>query len=82
MKKTDIRTKLRGEFYRGNKAVFLIAVFSSILTGTLGISASWIVKLFVDAASGAEGAYPLRMLARLSIGFIAFGIAENMLGVF
>ena len=82
MDKNTTRKQLRGEFCRGNKTMYLLAVFSSILTGTLGISASWIVKLFVDAASGAEEAYPLRVLVRLSIGFIAFGVAANMLGVF
>ena len=82
MKNKTMREQLRGEFYRNNKAVMCIAAVGSILSGTLGVIASWIVKLFIDTASGADGAVPLGRLIWFSSGFIIFALAANILDVF
>lgn len=82
MKNKTMREQLRGEFYRNNKAVMCLAAVGSILSGTLGVIASWIVKLFIDTASGADGAVPLGRLIWFSSGFVIFALAANILDVF
>lgn len=81
-KNRTMREQLRGEFYRNNKTVMCLAAIGSVLSGTMGVIASWIVKLFIDTASGAEGASPLGRLVCFSAGFLIFSLAANTLDVF
>lgn len=76
-----MRKQLRGEFYRKNRAMMCIASIASAAAGTIGVIVSWIIKLFIDAASGTEGAVPLGRLAWLSSGFIVCSIAINMVDI-
>ena len=78
MDENTIRKQLRGEFYRKNKGMMFIAVLTSAAAGTIGVIVSWIIKLFIDTASGAEGAVSLGRLALLSAGFVAASVAVNM----
>ena len=78
MENNILRKQLRGEFYRKNKGIMCLAVLASAAAGTIGVIVSWIIKLFIDTASGAQGAVPLSKLALLSAGFVAASIAVNM----
>lgn len=76
-----LRIQLRKEFYRSNKTLLFFALMISAFSGSLGIIASWIVKLFIDTASGADGADSLSRLAFLGIAFICGGIVIDLLDV-
>ncbi|MCR5168568.1 MAG: ABC transporter ATP-binding protein/permease [Oscillospiraceae bacterium] len=78
MDNNTIRKQLRGEFYRKNKGMMCIAVLTSAAAGTIGVIVSWIIKLFIDTASGAEGSVSLGRLALISAGFVAASVAVNM----
>ncbi|MBQ5310641.1 MAG: ABC transporter ATP-binding protein [Oscillospiraceae bacterium] len=74
----DMRKRLRREFYRKNKGIMFLAVLTSVLAGTIGVYISWVIKLFIDTASGADGT-TLSELVKFSIAFLVGGIVINLL---
>ena len=65
-----LRKQLIAQFYCGNRAIFALAVFAALASGSLDLILSWIMQQLIDAASGAPGALPLVRLAEISGGFV------------
>ena len=71
--------QLRAQFYRGNAPVFALAVFAALAGGSLNPIISWLIKELIDVASGAAGALPLPVLAKIIVGFILLFIVLSLL---
>ena len=59
MKKQTLFEELRSQFFVKNKGRLAVAALASVLGGTIGLMASWILKTLTDTISGAEGALSL-----------------------
>lgn len=70
MKNKSLRKQLTAQFYRQNRLVFCVAVFSALLFGSLNLILSWIMQQLIDTASGIPDALPIGTLAAYSGGFI------------
>ena len=70
MKCKSLKRELTAQFYRGNAANFAVAAFAALAGGSLNLIVSWIMQQLIDAASGTEGALPLRVLTEISGAFI------------
>ena len=70
MKRKSLKRELVAQFYRENRAAFIVAVFASLATGTLNLIVSWILQQLIDTASGVSGALSLGTLAIVTGGFI------------
>lgn len=68
--RNTLALQLRAQFYRNNKWAFGIAVFSSLVGGTLNLILTWIVQQLIDNVSGAAEALPIGMLAKITGGFL------------
>lgn len=82
MKEKPLKKQLTAQFHHKNILVLCVAVFSSLLGGSLNMIVSWIMKHLIDAASGAPGALPIGFLAKASGGFLLICIAVFMLDYF
>ena len=71
--------QLRAQFYRGNAPVFALTVFAALAGGSLNPIISWLIKELIDVASGAAGALPLPVLAKIIVGFILLFIVLSLL---
>lgn len=71
--------QLRAQFYHKNRWAFGVAVFSSLIGGTLNLILTWIVQQLIDSVSGAAGALPLGTLAKITGGFLVLCTASFLL---
>ncbi len=65
-----LKKELSAQFYRGNRAVFALAVFAALGKGSLNLIISWVMQQLIDAASGVPEALPLSTLAEITAGFV------------
>ncbi len=70
MKTVSLYEQLRRQFFVKNKGRFILAALASVIGGTIGLGASWVLKSLTDTASGVEGA--LSLSANLKIMGVFF----------
>ena len=69
MKNRSIRVELVSRFYRKNHCAFFLALFGAILSGTLGLIISWILKEIIDLLSG-KSVFTLPQILLICLGFL------------
>ncbi len=79
MKNKSLKKQLTAQFYRQNRLVFCVAVFSALLFGSLNLILSWIMQQLIDTASGTPDALPIGTLAACSGGFILLCVGTLLL---
>ena len=79
MKAKPLKKQLEAQFYHKNIPALCLAVFSSLIGGSLNLIVSWLMMQLIDAASGVPGALPIGTLAMLSGGFVVLCIAVFLL---
>ena len=47
-----LKKELSAQFYRGNRAMLVLAVFAALGKGSLNLILSWVLQQLIDAASG------------------------------
>ncbi len=78
MNNKSIRAELVSQFYRNNSCALFLAIIASILSGTIGIIVSWIVKELIDIISG-QGTFTLEEILLICAGFIVFALVITLL---
>ncbi len=79
MKHTTLKKQLRSQFYRKNKLIFILAIFSALLSGCLNLILSWLLQQLIDAAAGTPGALSLGALTWLCACFVLLCITAFLL---
>ena len=79
MKAKPLKKQLEAQFYHKNIPALCLAVFSSLIGGSLNLIVSWLMMQLIDAASGVPGTLPIGTLAMLSGGFVVLCIAVFLL---
>ena len=79
MKTKPLKKQLEAQFYHKNIPALCLAVFSSLIGGSLNLIVSWLIMQLIDAASGVPGTLPIGTLAMLSGGFVVLCIAVFLL---
>ena len=79
MKAKPLKKQLESQFYHKNIPALCLAVFSSLIGGSLNLIISWLIMQLIDAASGVPGTLPIGTLAMLSGGFVVLCIAVFLL---
>lgn len=79
MKAKPLKKQLEAQFYHKNIPALCLAVFSSLIGGSLNLIVSWLIMQLIDAASGVPGTLPIGTLAKLSGGFVVLCIAVFLL---
>ena len=79
MKTKPLKKQLEAQFYHKNIPALCLAVFSSLIGGSLNLIVSWLMMQLIDAASGVPGTLPIGTLAKLSGGFVVLCIAVFLL---
>lgn len=79
MKTKPLKKQLEAQFYHKNIPALCLAVFSSLIGGSLNLIVSWLMMQLIDAASGVPGTLPIGTLAMLSGGFVVLCIAVFLL---
>ena len=79
MKAKPLKKQLEAQFYHKNIPALCLAVFSSLIGGSLNLIVSWLIMQLIDAASGVPGTLPIGTLAMLSGGFVVLCIAVFLL---
>ena len=79
MKTKPLKKQLESQFYHKNIPALCLAVFSSLIGGSLNLIVSWLIMQLIDAASGVPGTLPIGTLAKLSGGFVVLCIAVFLL---
>ena len=79
MKAKPLKKQLESQFYHKNIPALCLAVFSSLIGGSLNLIVSWLMMQLIDAASGVPGTLPIGTLAKLSGGFVVLCIAVFLL---
>ena len=79
MKTKPLKKQLESQFYHKNIPALCLAVFSSLIGGSLNLIVSWLIMQLIDAASGVPGTLPIGTLAMLSGGFVVLCIAVFLL---
>ena len=79
MKAKPLKKQLEAQFYHKNIPALCLAVFSSLIGGSLNLIVSWLMMQLIDAASGVPGTLPIGTLAKLSGGFVVLCIAVFLL---
>ena len=69
MNNTTTRKELSSQFLKKNHCAFFAALAVSILTGTIGLLASWILKEFIDLLSG-QSNFTLMELIYICLAFL------------
>lgn len=67
--------QLKAQFTRGCVPLLCAAGAVTVAAGTLDLIVSWIMQQLIDAASGAPGALPIGVLARISGVFMLLCVA-------
>ena len=79
MKTKPLKKQLEAQFYHKNIPALCLAVFSSLIGGSLNLIVSWLMMQLIDAASGVPGTLPIGTLAMLSGGYVVLCIAVFLL---
>lgn len=79
MQHKSMKKQLTAQFYRGNVPTLCLAVFASLVSGTLNLIVSWIMQQLIDTASGTPGARSIGFLTKLCGAFIILCVAVFML---
>ncbi len=79
MKHKSLKKQLIAQFYHRNIQYLALAVFGALISGTLNLIISWIMQQLIDTASGAPGALPFWMLAKISACLIVLCAALFLL---
>lgn len=79
MRNKPLKKQLTAQLYHKNVTVLCLAVCSALVSGTLNLILSWIMRQLIDAASGMKGALPLDVLAKICGGFLLLCIAAFLL---
>ncbi len=79
MKHKALKKQLVAQFYHRNIPYLALAVFGALISGTLNLIISWIMQQLIDTASGAPGALPFWMLAKISACLIVLCAALFLL---
>lgn len=79
MKTKPLKKQLEAQFYHKNIPALCLAVFSSLIGGSLNLIVSWLMMQLIDAASGVPCTLPIGTLAMLSGGFVVLCIAVFLL---
>lgn len=79
MKNKTLKRQLVAQFYHRNIPFLCIAVFGTLVSGSLNLILSWIVQQLIDTASGGLNALPLNTLAWISGGFVLLCIVAFLL---
>jgi len=58
------------QFYKKNRVIFGVVVFSTLFMGGLNLMASWLIQQLIDTISGVPGARDLQTLVLWTIGLI------------
>lgn len=74
-----LKKELSAQFYRGNRAMLVLAVFAALGKGSLNLILSWVLQQLIDAASGLPEALPLPQLAKITVGFVVFCVVLCLL---
>ncbi len=70
MKDNSLKKQLLAQFYHKNRFLFCVAVFGSLLSGSLNLILSWTMQQLIDTASGIPGAIPLKVLTPMIAAFL------------
>ena len=70
METKNLKKQLVSQFYHKNIPAFTLAIFASIVGGSLNLILSWIIKQLIDTAAGEATALPLLTLLKISGGFL------------
>lgn len=70
METKNLKKQLVSQFYHKNIPAFTLAIFASIVGGSLNLILSWIIKQLIDTAAGEANALPLLTLLKISGGFL------------
>ncbi|MDY5015572.1 MAG: ABC transporter ATP-binding protein [Eubacteriales bacterium] len=79
MRNKTLKNRLTAQFYRGNMPMLCLAVFASLVSGTLNLILSWIMQQLIDSASGVPGALSIGLLAKLCGIFVLLCVAASLL---
>ena len=74
-----LKKELSAQFYRGNRAMLVLAVFAALGKGSLNLILSWVLQQLIDAASGLPEALPLPQLAKITVGFVVLCVVLCLL---
>lgn len=65
-----LRRKYLSEFFKGNRVLYSVMLFSAVLFSVFNLAVSWLVQQLIDTVAGAPGGLALQELALLTGGFI------------
>lgn len=68
--KKALRRPYIAQFYRGNRAAFIMAALASLMMGMMNLVLSWLMQQVIDAMSGLPAALGLGTLAALAAAFL------------
>lgn len=77
-KKTDIRPYTR-QFYKGNRACFLIALFETLLGVVAALLVSWLIQQLIDLISGYDTGFTLEELTLITLTLIVGVAVANLI---
>ena len=71
MKKNTLEKELVSQFNRKNKINFVLAAFASLVSGSMALYCSWMMRQLIDLASGVEGTFSFLQLLLICMAGIA-----------
>lgn len=74
-----LKKELSAQFYRGNRAMLVLAIFAALGKGSLNLILSWVLQQLINAASGLPEALPLPQLAKITVGFVVLCVVLCLL---
>lgn len=74
-----LKKELSAQFYRGNRAMLVLAVFAALGKGSLNLILSWVLQQLIDTASGLPEALPLPQLEKITVGFVVLCVVLCLL---
>ena len=66
----DLRRQYISQFYRGNRLVYFVMLFTAVMFSFLNLFVSWLIQQMIDTVSGVPGSLGIKALAVLVIGTI------------
>ena len=70
-----LRRQYTAQFYRNNRAAFVLSTLSILLTAAMNLALAWMMQQMIDTASRKPGALPLKTLAWLTLGVLLMILA-------
>lgn len=77
--KKTLSRQLKHQFFYHNKFNLFMAIFASMLLGTLNIILSWLLQQFIDLSAGKNALFSIKELSLVSLAFILFCCASLFL---